>query len=381
MTRSRPFDATPSATASPGTGLSRRWLLAAGAAAGIAPWMAGAVRAADSQDSLKIGMANNVMTVIYPYITNTQQMGFFEKEGVKADVVLGQGTPQILSLLTSGTVDVAFCNPEQMIQLDVDRGMSLKSVFAASVGGYILASLEDSPVQTVAQLKGMKLGMFSPQSGIDYLKGRLLDAGLTTQDITILPISFGAQAIAAIRQKQVDAVLYWKDALTVMRSAGLKLREFPKAPWENGFYNYVAAVRTQTIVEKASALQKAVRAMAQGQMMSLVSPEATVAAYWQQYPDQMPKPEDRAAAMASNVNRLSQVNPGIALPATAEQLSAQKWGENSADVFGRIQDYMVRVGSLSKKADPATFFDNRFVDGGNQFDRTKLFAMADPHKK
>ncbi len=353
----------------------RRGFLAACAAACALP--ATMVRAQAEDRTVKLGMANNIMTVTYPYVTNAAAMGFWKAEGVNVELIMGQGTPQILSLLVAGTADVVCCNPEQMIQLVVDRGMNLRGIFSVGYGQYILAAQDDAPIQTVQDLKGKRLGMFSPQSGIDYLKRRLMDAGLSVADITIVPISFGGQAIAAIRSKQVDAVLYWRDALTVLASAGLKLRELPKGEWETGLYNYVAAVKQETIDRKPDALRRMLRGMAQGQMMSALSPEQTVEAFWQRYPDQAPKPEERQAQLEYNVRRVKASPLPIPDKATREQIAAVKWGVQTSDVFNRLQDTMVKVGSLSHKVDPATLYDNRFVDYANDFDRSKLFAMAD----
>src|SRR6185312_17549449 len=81
--------------------LSRRNVLAGSGLLAL-PWV---TRARAAMPTLKLGMANPVMTVVYPYVTNAQAMGFFEQEGVHVDVVMGQGSPQILSLLVAGTVD------------------------------------------------------------------------------------------------------------------------------------------------------------------------------------------------------------------------------------------------------------------------------------
>lgn len=355
--------------------LPRRAFMLNGVALAAALQSGGARAQADDR-KLKLGLANNVVTVIYPYLTNASAMGFWKAEDVNVDLVMGQGTPQALSLLVAGTVDVTFCNPEQMIQLNVERGMNLKSIYASSFGQYILAAQEDGPVHTVQDLKGKKLGMFSPQSGIDYLKRRLMESGLSVADISIVPISFGGQAIAAIRQKQVDAVLYWRDALTVIASAGLKLRELPKGDWEMGLYNYVAVAKAETIERKPDVLKRALRGMAQGQMMSVLSPEKTVEAFWQRYPDQAPKPEDRQAQLEYNVKRVRALPLPVPYGAPKEQVNAVRWGEQSSDVYNRLQDTLVMVGTLGKKVDPGSLYDNRFIEYANQFDRTALYTMA-----
>jgi NitT/TauT family transport system substrate-binding protein len=353
--------------------LSRRAFLALAGAAGLA-----ATARAQGKPTLRIAMANSVMTVTYPYVTNAQQLGFFDQEGVNAEVVMGQGSPQVLSLLVAGTVDLVFCNPEPLVQLNADRSQAVKSVVAVQKSQYILAVPEDSPINSVQDLKGKRLGMFSPQSGIDYLKARLMDAGLTVADIEIVPTAFGGQTMAAVRQNQVDALLYWSDALLMMRYAGLKLRDLPKAAWEPGLYQYVGATTPAVIEKKADALGRAIRAMMQGQMMSIISPDLTVEAFWKQYPDQAPRPDQREAALAQNLARVRQQNTIVGVPPdpSREQLMAQQWGDQALETWTRAQDILFRIGSITRKVDPERLFDNRFIAQANQFDRAKLFDMA-----
>ena len=37
---------------------------------------------------------------------------------------------------------------------------------------------------------------------------------------------------------------------------------------------------------------------------------------------------------------------------------------------------MLRIGSLKNKVDPAKFYDNRFIDAANKFDREKVYQLA-----
>lgn len=342
-------------------------------------WFAGAASAqqAPALQTVKIALSNSVMTVIYPYVTNAQAFGFFKQEGVNAEVVMGQGSTQVLSLLIAGTVDMVLCNPEPVMQLIVERSSKIKSVYKINDGQYILAVPEGSPIKTIKDLKGKRLGMFSPQSGIDYLKVRLFEEGMTTSDVEIVPTAFGGQTIVAIRQKQVDAILYWPDAVLMLRSSGLKLTELPKAEWEKGLYISVAVVSEDAIAKKPDAIARALRAMAQGQMLAVANPEKSVEAFWKQYPDQAPRANDRDKAFRDSLARLQWQNQ---LNGTAElhgdALMARRWGEQSAEIWSRLQDNLFRVGSLPRKLDPQLFFDTRFEEQANAFDRAKVMALG-----
>ena len=363
-------------------GISRRRLMG-GALGVLAAGALGSPRLGRAQQpSLKVGMANANMTVTYPYISTALGLRWFEEEGVKVDVVHGQNSAQILGLLVGGTVDLVYCNPEPVVQLVADRNVNLKSVFIVQVSQYILTAPEDSPVRSVQDLKGKRLGMASPVSGIDYLKARLQDAGMTVNDLEIVPTGFAGQVIAALQQKRVDAILYWSDAIAQFRYAGIKLRDLPKADWEKGLYQYIATTTQQVIDRKADALRRTLRAMARAQMLTVVSPELTIEAFWKQYPDQAPKPDQRSTAFQQNMARVRQQNTilGIAQDPTREQLMTHRWGENSLDAWSRTQNNLLRVGSLTNKVDPARFFDNRFIDYANKFDREKLFQLAARHK-
>lgn len=354
----------------------RRFLAGLGAlGAGALAWPP---LAAAQQPSLKIGMANANMTVTYPYISTSLALDLFEDEGVKVEVVHGQNSPQILGLLVGGTVDLVYCNPEPVIQLVADRGANVKSVYVVQVSQYILTAPEDSPVRTVKDLKGKRLGMASPVSGIDYLKARLQDEGMSVNDIEIVPTGFAGQVIAALQQKRVDAILYWSDAIAMFRYAGVKLRDLPKAPWEEGLYQYVGTTTQQVIDKKADALRRTLRAFSRAQMISHVSPELTIEAFWKQYPDQAPKAADRQTAFEQNMARVKQQNTitGVGANPTREELMKHRWGENSLQAWSRMQENLLRIGSLKNKVDPGRFFDNRFIDYANAFDREQIFKLA-----
>jgi NitT/TauT family transport system substrate-binding protein len=205
---------------------------------------------------------------------------------------------------------------------------------------------------------------------------------MSVDDVEIVPTGFAGQVIAALKQKRVDAILYWSDAIAQFRYAGVKLRDLPKADWEQGLYQYIATTTQQVIDQKPDALARALRAMARAQLLSHVSPELTIEAFWKQYPDQRPKPGDRATAFQQNLARVSQQNTitGIAPNPTREQLMKHRWGENSLQAWSRMQNNLLRVGSLKNKVDPARFFDNRFIDAANRFDREKVYQRAARHK-
>jgi NitT/TauT family transport system substrate-binding protein len=210
-----------------------------------------------------------------------------------------------------------------------------------------------------------------------------MDEGMKVEDIEIVPTGFAGQVIAALQQKRVDAILYWSDAIAQFRYAGVKLRDLPKADWEKGLYQYVGTTTQQVIDTKADALTRTLRAMARAQLLTLVSPELTIEAFWKQYPDQAPKPDQRQVAFEQNMARVKQQNTiiGVGSNPTRDELMKFQFGTNDPSAWARMQENMLRIGSLKNKVDPSKFYDNRFIAAANKFDREKVFKMASTYKK
>jgi hypothetical protein len=167
--------------------------------------------------------------------------------------------------------------------------------------------------------------------------------------------------------------------MVMFYNTGLKLRELPKAEWEKGLFMSLMITTEDAIRQKSEALSRALRAMAQGQMLSVVNPEQTVEAFWKEFPDQAPRPSDRDKAMRDSLNRLNTQNALNGTPPTMPKanLVAHQWGHLSVDAWARIQDNLFRVGSLSRKVDPATFIDASFTEQANRFDRAKVIALSE----
>jgi ABC-type nitrate/sulfonate/bicarbonate transport system substrate-binding protein len=330
---------------------------------------------------VKIALANCTITVTYPYITNAQVLGFFDKDGVDANVVTGQGSTQVLSLLQAGTVDVAICNPEPVIRLAGSGKANVRSVYKLFNGQYRLAVPPGSPIHSIADLKGKRLGMFNPQAGIDYLRARLLDVNMTPEDLTIVPIGFGGQSIQAIRNHQVDAVLFWDDAMQIFRNSGIELNELPRAPWEKNLPQYVVATTDKVIKEKPEALAAMLKAFAQGQESAAADPAGAVKAFFEKYPDQASSGGDSDKAFKDNLALIKNHNTllGLGTSYTDADLASWEWGKQDARGWRVLQDNLFRTKEIPKKLDPSTYFTNQFIAEANDFDDDATVAAAKEH--
>jgi len=72
---------------------------------------------------------------------------------------------------------------------------------------------------------------------------------------------------------------------------------------------------------------------------------------------------------------------GVGSNPTRDELMKFQFGTNDPSAWARMQENMLRIGSLKNKVDPSKFYDNRFIAAANKFDREKVFKMASTYKK
>ena len=84
-----------------------------------------------------------------------------------------------------------------------------------------------SRFRSVKDLKGQKIGVYSPGSdGVPKAKAQ--EAGLDpNKDISLIPIGLGGQAVKAITSGQVVGGSYWDTGIVLMEVLGIKFRYLP----------------------------------------------------------------------------------------------------------------------------------------------------------
>lgn len=153
-----------------------------------------------------------------------QEQGFFADAGLAVDLIAPADPSDPPKMLASGQVDLAVGYQPQL-HLQVHEGLPLTRV-ATLVATPLncLTVLADGPVQTIADLKGRKVGYSVP--GMETaLMGAMLDAaGLRLEDVEL--VNVGWSLSPSLMSGQVDATLggFRNFELTQMRLEGAEGR-------------------------------------------------------------------------------------------------------------------------------------------------------------
>ena len=190
---------------------------------------------ASAQDKLTLVLDWYVNPDHAPIIL-AQEKGFFADQGLLVEVIAPADPTEPPKLVAAGRADLAVSYQPQL-HLQVHEGLPL-----VRVGTLIATPLNclmvdaDGPIQTLADLKGRKIGY--SVSGVEgaVMAAMLTSAGLTMADVEMVNVNWSLTP--AVLTGQVDAVIgaFRNFELTQMRLAGANGRCF--FPEEAGLPGY-----------------------------------------------------------------------------------------------------------------------------------------------
>ncbi len=214
---------------------------------------------AQAAEPLRIGY---VMAMANAPVIVAEKQGYYRDEGLAVDIkALGDG-PVIQQALAAHELDVAYVGTPPVYQWYA-RG--LKSVILAKVnyGQAAVLTRSDSPIKSLAELKGHKLAGVKKGSGMDVLlRGYVLKENAKLEpdtDVEIVDMPPGNMN-AALERGIVDAAFTWEPFVSqaLLRGSSRLLLDvnqaLPNYPW------YVVIGLPETLQQRPDDVVKLLRA-------------------------------------------------------------------------------------------------------------------------
>jgi ABC-type nitrate/sulfonate/bicarbonate transport system substrate-binding protein len=171
---------------------------------------------------INIGWSGVGSWTTLPYVV-AKEKGFFEKEGLKVQLITFRGTNLMLTALLAGELDYATILP--FLTGASARGLPVKILAAVTKSSsYVMLSRPE--IDSVKALRGKKLGINSFGSSADYAAYAAVSrSGMDpNKDVTILPIGGGtAERFAALASGTVDATVVTSPAEYAAEKQGLRV--------------------------------------------------------------------------------------------------------------------------------------------------------------
>ena len=184
------------------------------------------------QERVRIGVPL-FPTVSYPVFI-AHERGFFERNGLKAEIIRINSEPTTYQALISGDIDATSGAPTGLVQSNL-QGVPVVSLGSwDNLVSYTMTTKEK--IDDLAQLKGKKIGInrLGGKSSL-ILRVMLEDAGLnTTKDVTLLQLGGSQERLAALVRGGIDAAPVDFAFEPKMKQMGFHLVAGKKTPFMNG---------------------------------------------------------------------------------------------------------------------------------------------------
>jgi len=185
-----------------------------------------------AQDRVRIGVPL-FPTVSYPVFI-AHEKGFFEKNGLKAEIIRINSEPTTYQALISGDIDATSGAPTGLVQSNI-QGVPVVSLGSwDNLVSYTMVTREK--IDDLAQLRGKKVGInrLGGKSSL-ILRVMLEDAGLnTSKDVTLLQLGGSQERLAALIRGGIDAAPVDFVFEPKMKQMGFHLVAGRTTPFMNG---------------------------------------------------------------------------------------------------------------------------------------------------
>ncbi|HEX9455657.1 MAG TPA: ABC transporter substrate-binding protein [Candidatus Binatia bacterium] len=153
-----------------------------------------------------------------------EQMKFAENQGLNIEWVKFAEVNGPTRAIVSNAIDIAFAAPSTNSVGVAADGVPVKIVLATQIAEAQIVALDGSPIKTIGDLKGKKIGMSPPGSATHAIATAILDHnfGLKTNDYSIAPGN-EAQLAQFLSQKEIDAGVL--RSVTLAQMDEVKLRK------------------------------------------------------------------------------------------------------------------------------------------------------------
>jgi NitT/TauT family transport system substrate-binding protein len=205
--------------------------------------------------------------------------GFYKDEHLAVTTVASDGPVDARRICSSGQGDICPVGIEPLVTPSAG-GVPLKMFLARiSKFGYVIGVPEDSPIRTLADLKGKKIGVHSATgtSAVFATQSALSAAGLKPADYELVTIGLDDQALGALASGQVAAAALPLYEMLPFMVAGTKLRIF-RHPTLGDVPNSGYAAAPSVIAAKGDALKHFSRAIVKASLLVRYNPAAAARA-------------------------------------------------------------------------------------------------------
>jgi len=184
--------------------MAARWVIAV--LTGFVVFALGASPGWSQPRTVKVAATSKVVLDNLPLFVGVK-MGFFEEAGQKLDISYFRGGGEVVRAITTGSVDLGATPAASAVLIAAAKGERLKIVSGsgAPMAGVVWVVEPGSPIRSVADLKGKKVGFSSPGSVTHTVIQAILRKEGLEKDVELVRVGSPGDSWAAVKNKVVDS--------------------------------------------------------------------------------------------------------------------------------------------------------------------------------
>lgn len=347
-----------------------------GAGAALSTGLGRRARGQQASDELTLFIASGALELGTSTLTSLPEMlGLLGQERLDLKVRAITGSAMLGQMVAAGQGDVAHAGTSVALLLPNARGANLAGWYHMINHNFQMPAVPvDSPITTLADLKGKRIGVPGQATAtLPIVRSVLRSAGLNPDvDVRFIDVGYGAQAAAALWvSKQVEALAMYDSVYAGIENVDLtkyKLRVLNSEAGEKvSFQTALISKAAQLTTRKRDALVKLGRIQAKTTIFATENPAAAVQLHYNKFPEQRPANMPAAEALAAGTNQLLSRLRNMRID--DRPANKGRWGYTDRADVAYYMDLLEKGGSLPSGLDPDKQYTNELIDEINDFDQ------------
>jgi len=306
-------------------------------------------------------------------------LGYFEDEGLDVEIVYTGGSNTTVQAVLSNQLDIGSATPEPVLQL-AETGREFGGV--TMIYNYIrkptggLAVLDDSPIKSLADFKGVTIGDSSLSSGNLLLANAILSSVNLEEgrDFSHLAVGTGAAALQALTGGDVDALSLWDTEYAAMETQGGITLRVMSSPEAESLFSTTYFASPRYIEENPDAVEAFGRAMAKATYFTSLNPTAALQIMYEKFPETRTAGVTEADQLESNLVAL---NARLKVLLAGDPAANKNWGSYDPAAVADWVAFALETNLISGELNMDTLFTNDMVDAYNDFDADAIKKQAE----
>lgn len=297
--------------------------------------------------------------------------GYFADEGLDVDMPLTKGSMIVIQQLVNGSGHYGVLPPDGVVIANA-KGANLKFFYSfITKNPFPLAVRENSPIKTLQDLKGKKIGVYGMSAVQFYTTQAIMKSVgfLKDKDYTLIDVGSGASAMVALQRGDVDALA--EDVLIYagFENHGAKFR-FLSSPQIDKVFSWGLVTTADNLAKNPEQATAIARALSKGRVACAANTRLCIEDYFKVYPNAKPTGIDTETATKQQEAVLKVYLAYGPKPADGQ------WGSYTKDAWDAVMQYIVGAGMITAPVDLSKMYTGSLLPGINKFDEASIAKSA-----